>query len=92
MLHRDHNYHSEAGKLKTDLPAGRTEDFISPEVPFRIQAIYDYLRTEPASEPLLTQMERIEHSEADWATTLSKVHPEEHIKKFEQACARLESG
>ena len=43
LLHRDHNYHSDEGKLKTDLPEERTDDFISPEVPFRIRSIYEYL-------------------------------------------------
>lgn len=56
MLHRDHNYHDSQGKAKTDIPINRDtgkQDFISPEVPFRIKAIYDYLSQEPQSDPLL---------------------------------------
>ena len=37
-------------------------------------------------------MERIERTEQDWSETLRKVHPEEHITKFQEACARLEVG
>ena len=53
MLHRDHNYHSEEGKLRQDLPPAREGDFASPEVPFRIKSIHDYLLANPANAPLL---------------------------------------
>ena len=43
MLHRDKNYHSEDGKIKQNLSKAREDHFVSPEVPFRIQAIYEYL-------------------------------------------------
>ena len=39
LLHRDHNYHDDDGKLKTEIPEDRQGDFQSPEVPFRIQSI-----------------------------------------------------
>ncbi len=57
LQHRDTNYHNESdGKMKTDLPEARVHDFISPEVPFRIQAIHQFLSSFPTEAPLLPQM------------------------------------
>lgn len=42
------------------MPEPNKHDFVSPEVPFRIKAIYDYLRTQPESAPLLEQMVKVE--------------------------------
>ena len=54
MQHRDYNYHTEEGKIKEDLPELREDDFVSPEVPFRIKAIHDYLNENPKENPLLS--------------------------------------
>ena len=51
MKHKDENNHDEDGK-----PILGAESILSPEVPFRIKAIYDYLRTTPADAPLLSRM------------------------------------
>ena len=67
MQHKDHNYHDEEGKAKTDLPKIRENDFVSPEVPFRIKAIYEYLSADPSpSKSLLSQMDHVVIMTQDW--------------------------
>ena len=63
MKHRDENRHDAYGKniviteeANVDFrsPDYLSLELISPEVPFRIKAIYDYLRTTPVNAPLLS--------------------------------------
>lgn len=75
MQHQDYNYHDEQGKIKENLPPVREEDFCSPEVPFRIKAIYEYLKSQPESNPLLPQLIKLEIEDMEWEQTLLKVHP-----------------
>ena len=90
MRHRDHNYQDEEGKAKTDLPKAREDDFISPEVPFRIKAIHDYLNANPSpAESLLSQMDLVEIKTQDWEQAVLRVHPQSHSDKIEETCARL---
>ena len=45
LLHADHTYHGEDGKMKDSLPDDVLDSYPSPEVPFRIKSIYEYLST-----------------------------------------------
>ena len=53
MKHKDEDRHDADGK-KRQVVEG--DELMAPEVPFRIKAIYDYLRTYPEEDPLLSQM------------------------------------
>lgn len=50
LLHMDHNFHDESsGKMRTGGAPNANEEkceqeYASPEVPFRIKAIHDYLQ------------------------------------------------
>ena len=95
MQHKDHNYQNEEGKATTTLPEPNKHDFVSPEVPFRIKAIYEHLRAEPASAPLLAQMVQLEIENAEgsaWEGNVLRVHPISHIDKIRGASDRLEDG
>lgn len=68
MKHRDENRHDADGKnivvreepdVDYKSPEYLSLELISPEVPFRIKAIYDYLRTTPEDAPLLSRMTRL---------------------------------
>ena len=67
LEHRDHNYHTEEGKMKEGLDEASEENFISPEVPFRIKAIHDYLASNPNAESsYLDQMLKVEIDDTEW--------------------------
>ena len=86
MLHRDHNHHDEMGQVRQNLP--ETDDYISPEVPFRIRAIYDHLQ----QMTLLESMTKLEIEDSDWEQAVLKVHPESHINMIREACEKIAEG
>ena len=53
MKHKDEDRHDADGKKK-QLVEG--DELMAPEVPFRIKSIYEYLRTYPEEDSLLSQM------------------------------------
>ena len=63
MKHKDEDRHDADGKKKQVVEG---DELMAPEVPFRIKAIYDYLRTYPEEDPLLSQMQQLSMLPADW--------------------------
>ena len=67
MKHKDENCHDENGKMTPLEELSKIPSFRSPEIPFRIKSIYEYLRTTPANTPLLSQMHHLSIAPMDIA-------------------------